>query len=162
MTIFMGYSGSAFAGDATLSWDPPTANMDNSPLTDLAGFKVYYGRHSGLYGKTTDVGDQTSYTVTDLGPGTYYFAISAYDSSGNEGGLSTEVSKRFSGPVRSTDSQSTGISGGCGTVFQKNGKPPGQGEAGDMLALVGASLIVLLRNTIQKLKFIRKTKILNR
>jgi hypothetical protein len=33
----------AISGQATLSWDPPTTNVDGTPLTDLAGYKVYYG-----------------------------------------------------------------------------------------------------------------------
>ena len=38
-----------FAGDATLAWDPPTTNADGSPLTDLAGYKIYYVTTSGNY-----------------------------------------------------------------------------------------------------------------
>ena len=30
-------------GTATLSWTAPTQNTDDSALTDLAGFRVYYG-----------------------------------------------------------------------------------------------------------------------
>ncbi len=30
-------------GSVTLSWYPPTQNADGSPLTDLAGYRVYYG-----------------------------------------------------------------------------------------------------------------------
>jgi len=30
-------------GRATLSWQAPTDNVDGTPLTDLAGFRVYYG-----------------------------------------------------------------------------------------------------------------------
>ena len=33
----------AFSAEVTLSWDPPTTNADGTPLTDLAGYKVYYG-----------------------------------------------------------------------------------------------------------------------
>lgn len=77
-------------GTATLSW---TLNSE----TDLAGYKVYVGTASGLYnypGSPFAVGVTSSYTITGLPSGqTYYFAISAYDSSGSESGLSSEVSK---------------------------------------------------------------------
>lgn len=155
MVIFTRYSGNAFGGDATLSWTPPTSHVDGTPLTDLAGYELYYGKYSGNYGTAIDVGNQTSYTITGLDPGTYYFTTSAYDSSGNESGLSMEVSKMFSGQINSTATQKTSFSGGCGTIFQKNGKPPGPGEAADMLALITFSLILLLKRRVQTLKFLR-------
>ena len=33
----------------TLSWIPPTLNNDGSPLLDLAGYTIYYGRNSRGY-----------------------------------------------------------------------------------------------------------------
>ena len=30
-------------GTATISWIPPTQNTDGSALTDLAGYRIYYG-----------------------------------------------------------------------------------------------------------------------
>lgn len=77
-------------GAATLSW---TLNSESS----LAGYKIYVGTASGLYnypGSPFVVGVTSSYTIAGLPSGqTYYFAISAFDSSGSESGLSTEVSK---------------------------------------------------------------------
>ncbi len=32
-------------GSATLSWKPPTENADGSALTNLAGYRIYYGRN---------------------------------------------------------------------------------------------------------------------
>jgi hypothetical protein len=83
-----------FAGEASLSWDPPTTNTDGSPLTDLNGYIVYYGTESGNYSQSIDVGNVTTYTVINLTPGTtYYFAVTAYDTSGNESAYSNEVNK---------------------------------------------------------------------
>ncbi len=48
------------AGDATLSWDPPTTNADGTPLTDLAGYRIYYGTSSGSYSQNIDAGDVTT------------------------------------------------------------------------------------------------------
>jgi hypothetical protein len=89
----------ALAGDAALTWDAPTTNVDGSPLTDLAGYKVYYGTTSGNYSTSIDVGNQTTYTVTGLGTGTFYFAITAYDTSGYESGYSNVGSKTFSDTI---------------------------------------------------------------
>ncbi len=77
-------------GSVTLTW---TANRE----PDLAGYKVYVGTASGTYsfpGSAFVIGKVTSYTVSNLPMGqTYFFAISAYDSAGNESLLSAEVSK---------------------------------------------------------------------
>lgn len=76
------------AYDVTLSWDPNTE-------PDLAGYKVYYGTSSHNYTETIDVGNTTTYQITGLSEGTYYFAVTAYDTSGNESDFSDEVSKTF-------------------------------------------------------------------
>ncbi|MBI5755921.1 MAG: fibronectin type III domain-containing protein [Nitrospirae bacterium] len=84
------------ANSATLLWDPPTTNTDGTELTDLTGYKVYYGTESGNYTASTDVGNVTTYTVSDLPPQTYYLAVTAYDVYGNESDYSNEVSKTIS------------------------------------------------------------------
>lgn len=92
--ISPGMTNSAHSGEAYLTWDPPTTNTDGTPLTDLAGYKVYYGTASGNYDTIVDAGNATSYTVTSLiSDVTYYFATTAYDTSANESGFSNEVSK---------------------------------------------------------------------
>ena len=77
------------AGTVTLTWNASTES-------DLAGYKVYRGTGSGTYGAplTTLPKTTTSYTATGLQNGTtYFFAITAYDSAGNESTFSNEVSK---------------------------------------------------------------------
>lgn len=102
----------AYGGQATLCWDPPTTNVDGTPLTDLGGYKIYYGTSSGNYPMTTDIylgecvpcggshpecalcANACTYTVTGLTDGaTYYFVATAYNTSGNESEYSNEVSK---------------------------------------------------------------------
>jgi hypothetical protein len=69
----------------TISWN---ANTE----TDLAGYKVYYGNSSGNYNYVVDVGNQTSYILSNLVSGeTYYIAVTAYDTSGNESTYANEV-----------------------------------------------------------------------
>lgn len=88
-----GPSGGTATGAATLSWDDPTTNADGTPLTDLAGFKVYYGNASGNYTTIIDVGNVTTYVVNNLSPGTHYFTVTAYNSSRYESVYSNECSK---------------------------------------------------------------------
>ena len=77
-------------GSVTLTW---AANSE----PDLAGYKIYVGTRSGTYsfpGSPFVTEKITSYTISNLPKGeTYYFAISAYDSAGNESALSAEVSR---------------------------------------------------------------------
>jgi hypothetical protein len=82
-------------GSATLSWIRPTTNTDGSPLTDLAGFKVYWGTASGLYQEQRIVNNPaaTTWVVNNLTAGRWYFAVSAVDLSGAESGKSSEASK---------------------------------------------------------------------
>jgi hypothetical protein len=77
----------------TLTWDPPTTNADGTPLTDLAGYRIYYGTLTRNYIKVINIGNVTTYTIKNLNPDTYYFAVTAYDNSGNESGYSNELSK---------------------------------------------------------------------
>jgi hypothetical protein len=77
-----------------LRWDPPTTKADGNPLTDIVGYKIHYGQRSRTYAFTKIVGNQTSAGVSGLVPGrTYFFAVTAHDSAGNESSLSDEVSK---------------------------------------------------------------------
>lgn len=75
----------AQAAQVQITWSPNTE-------TDLAGYKVYYGTAPGQYSAPITV-TTTSYTfqgATDKT--TYYVAVSAFDTSGNESALSDEVS----------------------------------------------------------------------
>lgn len=77
----------ASTGSATLSW---TANSE----PDLAGYKVYMGMQSGVYGTPITLGTVTTYQILNLPPGsTYFFTITAFDSDGNESLPSAEISK---------------------------------------------------------------------
>lgn len=79
----------ALAGGVVLAWDP-------SSEPSIAGYRLYYGGAAGHYDASVDVGEATSYTVDGLSPGTYYFAVTAYDSSGLESSYSNEVSTTIS------------------------------------------------------------------
>jgi hypothetical protein len=82
-------------GAATLSWTAPTENEDGSTLTDLAGYRIYYGTSSGNYTTTIVIDNPsiTTYVVEDLSPATYYFAAKSYTSLGIESKFSGEAVK---------------------------------------------------------------------
>jgi hypothetical protein len=83
------------SGNATLSWQAPTTNTDGEALTDLAGYRIYYGTNASDLSASiqlTGVGLQT-YVIENLGPGTWYFAVKAVASTGVESALSDIVSK---------------------------------------------------------------------
>ncbi|MFQ5650481.1 MAG: Ig-like domain-containing protein [bacterium] len=81
----------AMAVTVTVSWD---ANTES----DLAGYNIYIGESSGNYTGVVDVGNVTEFTWNNLQDGkTYFFAVTAYDFSGNESDFSAEVSVTLSG-----------------------------------------------------------------
>ena len=86
----------AFAtGSATLTWVSPTTNTDDTPLTNLAGFKVYWGTTLGNYSSSTTIMNPglTRYVVENLTPNTWYFAVKAVNSAGVESVFSNAASK---------------------------------------------------------------------
>ena len=69
----------------TLAWDPPLEGA-------VAGYRVYVGTRSGVYSESYDVGSATLFTYDNATAGRrYYFAVSAYDASGNRSGYSNEI-----------------------------------------------------------------------
>jgi hypothetical protein len=82
------------AGAVTLTWMPPTQNADGTPLTDLAGYKIYVGSNAEQYDVREirlDNPGLTTYVVSNLEPGTYYFAATAFNSTGVESHYSGEI-----------------------------------------------------------------------
>ena len=111
--------------DVTLQWD---ANIE----PDRAGYRIYYDTDAGppyegtgaaesdspIDEKITDVeiGDTASYTVMGLSDDeTHFFAVTAYNTGGNESGYSNEVStgNDISTGVEGASSASSGGGSGC-------------------------------------------------
>ncbi|MEO9053431.1 MAG: fibronectin type III domain-containing protein [Steroidobacteraceae bacterium] len=82
-------------GSASLSWTVPTQNTDGSPVTDLAGYHIYFGTTAGAWTSTISVLDaaETSYVVAGLARGTYYFSIVAFNTAGEDSPQSNIGSK---------------------------------------------------------------------
>ena len=101
---------SSQAADVQLAWDP-------NPEADVIGYKVYYGTASGSYSYSVDVGNRTDCIISDLEAGkTYFFAATAYNSSGKESSFSAEVAYVIpgssGGPSGSHDDGGGGGGGG--------------------------------------------------
>lgn len=82
-------------GSATVSWTPPTINVDGSPLTDLRGYRVYYGTSSTNLDTVHDLPNPglASAVIENLSPATWYFAVKAYNEANAESEFSSIVSK---------------------------------------------------------------------
>jgi hypothetical protein len=82
-------------GSVTLSWTAPTQNEDGSSLTDLAGFKLYWGATPGNYTEsvTIDNASVTTYLVEGLAPGTYEFVATSFNERGTESRPSAPATK---------------------------------------------------------------------
>ena len=140
----MVFYSNVLSAQVTLTWDP-----NNEP--DLAGYHVYYGTSSGIYPFSNDVNNMTVYTVSGLEENQiYYFAVSAYNYSGDESGLSNEVNNKVNTylpdpnllytpvtPCRIVDTRKSGgeigaftqrnfyVHGTAGTIRAQGGNPAG-------------------------------------
>lgn len=80
---------------AFLTWTPPTQNTDGTALTNLAGYRVHYGRSATALDQVVQLANPalTSYTVTGLAPAQWFFGVRAYTTQGAESSLSNVISK---------------------------------------------------------------------
>jgi hypothetical protein len=78
----------------TVSWIPPTENEDGSPLTDLAGYRIYYGMLPGEYTETVELDSaagMTSHLLNNLAPGRYFLVMTSVNSQAMESRHSSEL-----------------------------------------------------------------------
>src|SRR5690606_5102868 len=73
-------------GAVELTWAAPTENIDGSPLTDLAGYRFYWGTQPDDFSNsiTIDSPGIVTYVLEDLVPATYYFSATAVNAEGAE------------------------------------------------------------------------------
>lgn len=99
-----------------LSWDQ---NKDD----DLAGYEIFWGLSSKNYNGMVDVGDKKSqFILKDFAVGyTYYFAVKAYDTSGNRSSFSDEFSLEVKDEPRPSEiTPPTGLNGFIQYIFINN------------------------------------------
>jgi hypothetical protein len=128
----------ALSEDVTLAWDP------NSEA-DLEGYGVYFKLGSSgppyeLFGYVTlqelNDPDNPAFAVTGLAKGSsYYFAVTAYDTAGNESGYSAPVCAQIGDqilPCTSPPSSggSSGSSAGASSGVASGGSGGGGGGGG--------------------------------
>ena len=82
-------------GSVTLSWLPPTTNTNGTPLTNLAGYRIYYGTNASSLTQSVQVTNPgiASYVIGNLSPATWYFSLVSYNSANIESPFSQVVSK---------------------------------------------------------------------
>ncbi|MBW8829792.1 MAG: fibronectin type III domain-containing protein [Burkholderiales bacterium] len=82
-------------GSISLSWTAPSTNADGSPVSDLAGYRVYYGTMQGLYSDNVTINNPAtlSTTISNLPASTYYVVVRAFNQVNAESQASVEVSK---------------------------------------------------------------------
>jgi hypothetical protein len=84
-----------------LSWEAPTLNTDDTPCTDLAGYRVYQSQTAGQYTQGQNIGMPSctgsgpttcTHRIDGLAAGAWYFKVTAYDTANNESPQSNEAS----------------------------------------------------------------------
>jgi hypothetical protein len=82
-------------GSATVSWNPPTDNADGTSLTDLTGYRIYYGRSATALDRTIVLNNPglTLYVVENLSPARWYFSMTAVNAKGEESARTQPVTK---------------------------------------------------------------------
>jgi hypothetical protein len=85
-------------GSVTLMWDAPTTDADGSgPLIDLVGYTVCYGVTSNRLDNCAQVGNVTSVEL-QIPAGTYFFAVRAVDTWGNQSDFSNVIQVTVEAP----------------------------------------------------------------
>jgi len=93
----IGVDEASTTADINLSWVAPSEREDNTSiaLSEIAGYKIYYGTTQGQYSNSVDVNDGSAagYTFKAFPSGTYFFVVTTYDTGGRESQYSAEVKK---------------------------------------------------------------------
>jgi hypothetical protein len=79
----------------TLQWQPPTENTDGTSLSDLAGYRIYYGPDPDNLNHVIEFQNPglTTYVVEELTPSIWYFAMTAFNSQGLESNFSNQQTR---------------------------------------------------------------------
>ena len=74
----------------TLSWTAPTLNVNGSAVTDLAGYHIHYGTSATNLSTVVAVtgSSDTQHVISNLQPGTWYFAVTSFNSQNVESPMS--------------------------------------------------------------------------
>lgn len=94
-SITVGSAPADSGSGASLSWDIPTQTTEGENLADLTGFRIHYGVTSSALSEAVEVPSpgMNTYTVGNLKPGTYYFAVCAIRANGTESAPSNIIKR---------------------------------------------------------------------
>lgn len=83
------------SGAATVSWMPPEHNTDGSVLRNLGGFFVHVGQSRNRLNRQIRINNPavSRYVVEGLSAGTWYFAVTAFNSNNVQSAMSQVLSK---------------------------------------------------------------------
>lgn len=99
-----------YPGDrvARLSWTPPTTNTDGTPLTNLDGFHVHWGRSADVLSESLYINnpEATGHVFENMALGTWFFAVTAANEQGTLSARSNVVSKVITAGGEQTNSAS--------------------------------------------------------
>jgi hypothetical protein len=75
---------------ATVTWETPS---EGTVTTEVTGYHVYYGASASSMTHVVDISNakETSYVISNLASGTWYFAMTSYDAAKTESDRSTTV-----------------------------------------------------------------------
>ena len=76
--------------------EPADDRIPTAPPSRIStGYKIYWGSSAGSYPSSVTVNNPglSSYVVDNLMPGTHFFAVTVFNSSGTESGFSNTASK---------------------------------------------------------------------
>lgn len=85
--------------NVALSWNVPTQTVDGQTLQTLSGYRIHYGTNQDAMVNAIEVpsAGSNSYTVGNLTTGTtYYFAVRAITSDGDESEISNVIARVIS------------------------------------------------------------------
>ncbi len=113
----------AVPGVVTLSWSPPTENEDGSPLTDLAGYRIYYRDITGEHSESLQLDNPglSTIVIEGLDAGTWEFTMTSVNATGIESGRSNSITRTVEGPASTEDSPAS-----VTTVEQKDAAAPAE------------------------------------
>ncbi len=142
--LLLGASAPANAGAVRVAWDP-------NPEPDIAGYVLAWGAAAGTYTDSVTVTAATStHEVPSLAPGTYYFAVRAFNGAGMYSGYSNQVvavvASPSPAPTVSTFSPASGpVAGGTSVTIS------GTGFQGGVVVRFGSHVATVLSQTTTRL-----------
>lgn len=79
------------ASRIAITWSAPSENTDGAEVSDLVGFRIHYGTSPTQMTSSIDIDSVgiLSYDLTNLAPGTWYFAVAAFNSENVESNWSS-------------------------------------------------------------------------